>query len=43
MGIGFSYLELGFSSNGSDGDLRDLEVDFDERLDLFFEGFDKFF
>jgi hypothetical protein len=23
--------------------LRDLKVDFDERLNLFFEGFDKFF
>jgi hypothetical protein len=43
VSIGFSYLELGFVSNGSDGDLRDLKVDFDERLNLFFEGFDKFF
>ena len=43
VSIGFSYLELGFISNGSDRDLRDLKVDFDERLDFSFEGFDKFF
>jgi hypothetical protein len=43
VSIEFSYLELGLISNGSDGDLRDLQVDFYERLDLFFEDFDKFF